>query len=155
MGVGYGYRDRVLVHSKVRAPNLDPDWEWQLAADVSWLGCADDCAPGRTTLELWLPPSISGTRLPNHRNIPLFDDWSMQIPLGPHAPNRPFDVRTTGRLRPAGSVVSLEWRDAPAAVEWFPFAATSAAFRPATLDSDGRSTRIAFMPSASDSGGDG
>ncbi len=74
-----GYRDHVVMYREVRASNLDPDHEWHLSARVNWLACAQVCEPGHATVELWLPFSISGTRLQNWKNIRLFDDWSSRL----------------------------------------------------------------------------
>ena len=76
-----GYRDRVVMYREVRASNLDPDHDWHLSARVAWLACQDACEPGETTVDLWLPASISGTRLQHWRNIRLFDEWSPRLVL--------------------------------------------------------------------------
>jgi len=74
-----GYADDVLMFARVHASNLDPDRDWHFAADITWTACADECASGETMVDLWLPASISGTRLQNFRNIQLFDAWAPRM----------------------------------------------------------------------------
>lgn len=148
-GIGYGYRDRVLLQSEVRASNLDlMDQDWHLAADGRWLACERDCVPGRATVELWLPHSVSGTRLADLVNAPRFDEWLTRVPLDPRSPDRPFTasvaVGERSAAKSAGYLVSLQWHSVPSDVEWFPFAGTAAAFQHLALKTEGRRTEISF-----------
>lgn len=136
---GFGYRDQVLLQTEVRSSNLDPDDDWRLTAEVSWLACARECEPGRSTVELMLPYAISGTRLVNYANVPRFDEWARRIPVAYESPERPFSA-TIG----AGNVISLRWDAAASDVEWFPSARTAATFHPAEPETEDLVTRLAF-----------
>jgi thiol:disulfide interchange protein DsbD len=52
----FGYADQVLLMADVRAPeSLSPGGNLELAADVSWLACAQECVPGSASVRLSLP----------------------------------------------------------------------------------------------------
>ena len=137
--IGFGYRDRVLLQTEVRSSNLDPDDDWRLTTEVSWLACERECVPGRSTVELMLPYAISGTRLINYENVPRFDEWARRVPVAHESSDRLFSA-TIG----AGNVVSLRWHAVASHVEWFPSARTASMFQPAEPETEGQVTRLAF-----------
>lgn len=52
----FGYAGEVLLISDVRVPaDLPAGGNVELAADVSWLACAEECVPGSATVRLTLP----------------------------------------------------------------------------------------------------
>jgi DsbC/DsbD-like thiol-disulfide interchange protein len=52
----FGYAGEVMLMIDVRPPaDLPPGGNIMLAADVSWLACAEECIPGSATLRLDLP----------------------------------------------------------------------------------------------------
>jgi thiol:disulfide interchange protein DsbD len=52
----FGYADEVLLLTDVRTPaSLAAGGNIDLAADVSWLACAQECVPGSATVRLTLP----------------------------------------------------------------------------------------------------
>ena len=140
--IGFGYRDQVLLQTEVRSSNLDPDDDWRLAAEVSWLACERECVPGRSTVGLTLPYAISGTRLINYTNVPRFDEWARRVPVAHESPDGPFDAVATN------NGVTLHWDSAPADVAWFP-RDTAAVVDLADAKTAGRVTRFSFVPATS------
>jgi DsbC/DsbD-like thiol-disulfide interchange protein len=56
----FGYTRDVLLISDVRVPaDLPTGGNVELAADVSWLACAEECVPGSATVRLQLPVEAS------------------------------------------------------------------------------------------------
>jgi DsbC/DsbD-like thiol-disulfide interchange protein len=145
-GVGYGYRDEVLIYADGRASNRDVDdgETWPFAAEARWLACAVECAADRVTLTLALPGSISGTRLVDLINAPRIDAWARRLPLGSGSSVLPFTAASVQEA--AGLVVSLAWRTPATGVEWFPFEETSAIFPMSDVGGSRRRTRIALLP---------
>ena len=149
--VGYGYQDEVLIHAEIRASNRDVDDGeiWPLAADVRWLACEHECVPGRSTLQVSLPGSISGTRLVDLINAPRVEAWLPRIPVTAGSPLAPFTA-TVSRLRSSDFVVLLTWQSMPSNVQWFPAPATAAAAPMSSLQRSGRRTRIELTAPTND-----
>jgi thiol:disulfide interchange protein DsbD len=56
----FGYAGEMLLISDVRVPaDLPAGGNVELAADVSWLACAEECVPGSATVRLKLPVETS------------------------------------------------------------------------------------------------
>ncbi len=121
-GVGYGYRDGVLLASSVTPPpDLPPGDRVPLRADVAWLACEHICVRGKAALEL--PFTDGATDLPRVEPE-LFARWASRVPVDSAAPDAPATITARGTVPPGGAAgtitVTLAWRQAPAAVEWFP-----------------------------------
>jgi len=149
--VGYGYQNEVLIHAEVRASNRDVDDGeiWPLSADVRWLACEHECVPGRSTLQVSLPGSISGTRLVDLINAPRVEKWLPRVPVASGSPLAPFTATVSG-LRSLDFVVSLTWQSMPSNVQWFPAPATAAATPVSSLHTSGRRTQIELSAPTSD-----
>lgn len=158
-GIGYGYAGEVLLRTRVRASNLDPPNDWRLAADVGWEACADVCVQGRASLERYLPPSISGTRLPDLVNGPLFEAWADQYPVAKlQAASQVGITRLpadTEAPDPGSVIVAFDWAFQPTRVEWFPYSPTAAAYESASLDTDGSRTLLRLVTASPATGESG
>jgi thiol:disulfide interchange protein DsbD len=66
----FGYAGDVLLICDVRVPtNLPTGGNVELAADVSWLACADECVPGSGSVHLTLPVEQTARPDPAHRAL--------------------------------------------------------------------------------------
>ncbi len=75
----FGYANEVLLMVDVRPPaDLQPGGNIELAADVSWLACAEECVPGTATLHLQIPVEKSARPHADHRAW--FDATEAQLP---------------------------------------------------------------------------
>ena len=75
----FGYRGDVLLVSDVQVPaNLSPGGNVDIAADVSWLACAEECVPGSASLNLRLPVEAAARSDMEHRA--LFDATRARLP---------------------------------------------------------------------------
>lgn len=78
--VNFGYADEAILLTEIRAPEtLDPKMPVTLAADASWLVCADICIPEEGSFSVALP-SASGTPPPNDAERALFERARSRIP---------------------------------------------------------------------------
>lgn len=132
--VGYGYADSVLLTAALAATSATAA---PLRADVGWLACEKLCIRGKASLELAQPAAPQPA---------LFAEWAARMPLAAGAAQAPRIVDAGGAILADGSegtlTITLEWPDAPTAVELFP------GFDPAidlglpTVRSDGRRAEI-------------
>ena len=75
----FGYAGDVLLMTTVRPPaELSPGKELDLAADLSWLACAEECVPGSDIVHLRLP--VEPAARTNHETKTLFDDTDARLP---------------------------------------------------------------------------
>lgn len=75
----FGYAGDVLLICDVRVPaNLPAGGNVELAADVSWLACADECVPGSGSVHLTLP--VEKTARPDPARRGLFDATEARWP---------------------------------------------------------------------------
>jgi thiol:disulfide interchange protein DsbD len=75
----FGYEGEVLLMTDVRTPaELAAGGNIDLAADVSWLACAEECVPGSASLTLRLPVEATARRSDAHRKM--FDDTEARLP---------------------------------------------------------------------------
>ena len=66
----FGYAGDVLLICDVRVPaNLPTGGNVELAADVSWLACADECVPGSGSVHLTLPVEKAARPDPARRSL--------------------------------------------------------------------------------------
>ena len=75
----FGYADEVLLIADVRPPaGLTPGGNIEVAADVSWLACAEECIPGSASLTLQLP--VETTARPNDGLRKAFEATEARLP---------------------------------------------------------------------------
>lgn len=75
----FGYAGEVLLVSDVHVPgDIPTGGNVDLAADVSWLSCAEECIPGSATVQLTLP--VEKTTQPNAATRSLFDQTEARWP---------------------------------------------------------------------------
>jgi thiol:disulfide interchange protein DsbD len=118
-GVGYGYAESLLLSAIVIPPAALPD-SVPVRAQVGWLACEKICLRGTKALELTLgrdtPPAAVDSAL--------FDTWAARLPVDADGAGAPATLRTRGGIprdgAPGTVAVTVSWRAAPAAVEWFP-----------------------------------
>jgi thiol:disulfide interchange protein DsbD len=119
--VGYGYADAVLLGATLTPPpGWTPDGPFPLRADVGWLACESLCIRGTKALELTLDGKVG----PPAVNPALFAEWAPRLPVDVDGDGAPARVSARGRVpadgRPASVKVTIDWRQPPASVEWFP-----------------------------------
>jgi thiol:disulfide interchange protein/DsbC/DsbD-like thiol-disulfide interchange protein len=77
----YGYEDEVVLLVSIAAPSsLSAGQSVKLAADVSWLECAQTCVPGDAKVDLTLKV---GTRPGPGPDAPLIRAWRQKLPRPP------------------------------------------------------------------------
>jgi thiol:disulfide interchange protein DsbD len=75
----FGYAGDLLLVSDVHVPaDLPAGGNIELAADVSWLSCADECIPGSASVKTSLP--VEKTSRPNAASRDLFDATEARWP---------------------------------------------------------------------------
>jgi DsbC/DsbD-like thiol-disulfide interchange protein len=75
----FGYADEVLLMTDVQpAAGLAPGGNIEVAADVSWLACAEECIPGSASLTLQLP--VEKTARSNDEQRKAFDATEARLP---------------------------------------------------------------------------
>jgi DsbC/DsbD-like thiol-disulfide interchange protein len=141
--VGYGYADTVLLRATVTPPSAVPGGPVPLHAEVGWLACESLCIRGKTSLDLTLRPDGTGPADPA-----LFGEWAPRFPVDAGVADAPATVTTRGGVPADGSVgdvtVTVDWKQAPASVEWFPPDDRGLAVEAATSQTDGTRTRLTF-----------
>jgi DsbC/DsbD-like thiol-disulfide interchange protein len=143
--VGYGYADTVLLRSTVTPPAaLASDRSVPLHAEVGWLACESICIRGKKTLDLTLGPEAGAPAA----DPGLFAEWAPRFPVDADAPGAPATLTARGSVPADGSVggvtVTLDWKQAPATVEWFPPDDPALAVEAATSRTDGVRTQLTF-----------
>ncbi len=139
--VGYGYADTVLLAATVTPPaRVDGDGPLPLRAEVGWLACEKLCIRGKKTLEL----ALGGQ--PAAADPALFAEWARRLPVDADDPGAPASVTARGRVPPDGSAggvtVTVNWKQAPVAVEWFPPDDVALDVQAATSRTDGSRTQL-------------
>jgi len=75
----FGYANEVLLMADVRTPaGLSPGGNIELAADVSWLACAEECVPGSATVRLTLPVESTARTLAAEAGV--FETTEARLP---------------------------------------------------------------------------
>ena len=141
--VGYGYADAVLLRSTVTAPPAPAaQGPVALRAEVGWLACEQICIRGKKSLDLMLGGDGAAA------NPAVFAEWAPRFPLEAGAVGTPATVTARGGVPADGSVggvtVTLDWKEAPASVEWFPPDDHALAVEAATSRTDGARTLLTF-----------
>jgi thiol:disulfide interchange protein DsbD len=141
--VGYGYTDTVLLAATVTPPaGADGDGPFPLRAEVGWLACEQLCIRGKKSLELTLgaPPVAAQPAL--------FAEWASRLPVDADGPGAPASVTARGGVPADGSLggvtVTVDWKEAPRAVEWFPPGDAALDVQTATSRTDGARTQLTF-----------
>ena len=154
-GISYGYENEVLLLVPVKVSKSAPSGgEATVVADASWLCCKEVCISGGAKLTLTLPIRSQASRA----NAELFDRWRQSLP------ERKDDAPATSALLSAeqapgadGSqkaVLTLQWRQPPKKVEWFPVSTRAVAIEDVAVTHDGNRTRIEFKPTVFQQGPD-
>jgi thiol:disulfide interchange protein DsbD len=140
--VGYGYDDTVLLGAAVTAPaTLAKDTPIPLRAEVGWLACEALCIRGKKTLTLTLGEGDVKA------DPGLFADWAGRLPVDAGA-SGPATMTAHGGVPSDGSpgdvTVTLDWKQAPRRVEWFPPDDAALDVKAATSETEGARTRLTF-----------
>ena len=147
-GITYGYEDEVLLLIPVTVGADVPTGggDVTIEADVSWLVCKEECIKGGAELSISLPVSAA----PKPANRELFDAWRKRLPVPQD------DARSSAVLakaeQPAGAggapepALSVQWKDAPRKVEWFPVSTRAVVIDNVVVRHEGQQTRIEFKP---------
>lgn len=106
---GFGYKNQVVLWTTVTPPeDLEPGQTIHLSADVSWLACKDQCAPGQKTATLELT-SAEKSR-PNPKTAPAFESWAKRTPRMASGFTLTDQAGKGHRLEDyRGKIVVLEW----------------------------------------------
>ena len=142
--VGYGYADAVLLRATVMPPaTLASSGPVPLRAEVGWLACESLCIRGKKSLDLTLGPD-GGTGA----DPALFTEWAPRFPVEAGGADAPATLTARGGVPADGSVggvtVTVDWKQAPASVEWFPPDDRALAVEAATSETDGARTQLTF-----------
>lgn len=138
----YGYEDQVMLLIPVKvSPTVSAQGEAKIEADVSWLVCHEACIPGEAKLALTLP--MSGESKP--ANAAQFQQWRERLPL----PDERAPQVVTG-VEQANNTLTVNWKNPPHKVEWFPAATLAVAIETVAVKHDGGQTRIEFNPTVYD-----
>ena len=154
-GISYGYEKEVVLLVPVKvADSVQSGGEATVVADASWLVCKEVCVSGGAKLTLALP--IRGQA--KKANAELFDRWGQSLPA------RKDDAAASSALLSAehaagadGSkkaVLTLQWRQPPKKVEWFPISTRAVAIEDVVVTHEGNRTRIEFKPTVFQAGPD-
>ena len=136
--IGYGYEREVLLAARVKAPaDVNGALEVTIAAEPSWLCCADACIPGKAKLSITLP--VSEQPLP--ANERLFAKWAGQFPQTKH-PDVEFGEWQTDH--DAGTFTTrILWKaKPPAKAEWYPGKDESIEVDGVTVHTSGKETSV-------------
>src|SRR5262249_40922752 len=135
--VGYGYADTVLMSAVVTPPSAAPGADGaELRADVGWLACEQICIRGKKTLELGLGRDAADPGL--------FAQWRARLPGDAKGPSAPATLASRGGVpadgQPGTVTVTVDWKEQPTAIEWFPPDDPALDVQPADSRTDGRQT---------------
>jgi len=121
--VGYGYEKAVLLWAEITPPKtLRPGGSFEIAAEVGYLACRQQCVPGEAAARRRL--RVAGKARP--ADAALFARWRGRLPADPDDCKELASVRVSGQIPPGKKsgrfAVRLKWRRAPRAVEYCPAA---------------------------------
>ena len=145
--VGYGYDDTLLLAATVTPPaTLAQAAPMTLRADAGWLACEKLCLRGKKTLELTVNASADGKA--GTEDAALFVDWAKKLPVEAGAGSGPVTLAAHGALPRDGAsgtvTVTLEWKEAPRTVDWFPPSDPALDVEEARSKTDGSRTQLTF-----------
>ncbi len=145
--VGYGYDDTLLLSATVTPPaTLAQGAPVALRADAGWLACEKLCLRGKKTLELSVGPPAGGKD--GAADAALFEDWAKKLPVDAEAGSAPVALAARGGVPRDGGIgtvtVTLDWKEAPRAVEWFPPSDPALDVEEARSRTDGSRTQLTF-----------
>lgn len=133
-GVTYGYEDEVLLLIPVKVgKSVAPSGNAVIHADATWLCCKETCIEGGAKLHINIPLSAES----RPANAELFKTWQQRLPLK-ESPS--IDNVTQA---PDGAL-TVQWKQAPKKVEWFPVATPRVAIDAADVKHDASRTTIRF-----------
>jgi thiol:disulfide interchange protein DsbD len=141
--VGYGYGDALLLSAMVTPPaSLTPNAPVPLRVDAGWLACEKLCLRGKKTLELTLGP---GGAMDDQA---LFAQWATKLPSEAGAGSSPVALAARGGVPRDGQTgtvtVTLDWKEAPRTVDWFPPSDPALDVEEARSQTDGSRTQLTF-----------
>jgi DsbC/DsbD-like thiol-disulfide interchange protein len=143
--VGYGYAGAVLLTAVVTPPpTLALDATVPLTADVGWLACEALCVRGRKSLAVTIGPGAA----PGTSDPALFAEWAPRVPADVDAKDAPATMTTRGGIPAGGTLgtvtVTLDWKQVPVSVEWFPPHDPALDVEAAETETGGGRTRLTF-----------
>jgi DsbC/DsbD-like thiol-disulfide interchange protein len=141
--VGYGYEDAVLLSATVTPPStLEERAAIPVRADTGWLACEKLCLRGKKSLDVTLGPD-GGPSDPA-----LFTEWAAKLPAEVGAGSSPVTLASGGGVPRDGQLgtvtVTLDWKEAPKTVDWFPPSDPALNVEEARSETDGSRTRLTF-----------
>jgi DsbC/DsbD-like thiol-disulfide interchange protein len=136
----FGYENSVILLSQITPPaNLPPDFQGHFQAAVSWLVCADECIPGKDTVDLTLGAANS----PEPANRELFDDCLSQLPV--EAARDPDIANVATSAAASGLDISVTWKNsAPDQIDFLPDALDDFNIAQTEVKSSQNTTSIEF-----------
>src|SRR5262249_12419793 len=141
--VGYGYGDTLLLSTMVTPPaTLAANAPIQLRVDAGWLACEKLCLRGKKTLELTLGWD-GGTD-----DEALCARWATKLPAEAGGESSPVALAARGGVPSDGRIgtvtVTLDWKEAPRTVDWFPPSDPALDVEEARSQTDGSRTQLTF-----------
>ena len=138
--VGYGYKDEVLLTTRVKAPDGPAGTTKEFAADVAWLVCEEVCIPGKATVKLSIP--LGSETKPANKE--LFEKWVAQLPQPAAAATiKNAEIERVGERQFQAKV---EWPNAQALkdVQWFPLPPKAVGVEDAQTKSQANQSILSF-----------
>jgi len=137
--ITYGYENEVMLLVPVKIAK-DAKLEGAIEAHVTWLACHDTCIEGEAKLSLALPAKSSAS----HKET--FDAWRSKLPIDQedkHSPIVHVKQPINRKTEPMPSF-TIEWKEAPAKVDFFPVATRAVAIENVTVKHEGTKTVVTF-----------
>jgi len=143
--VGYGYEKAVLLWADITPPRtLRPGGSFEIAAEVGYLACRQQCVPGAAAVQRRLRVG----RKARPADAELFARWRGRLPAAPDDCDELASVRVSGRVPPGKTAgrfaVRLKWRRAPRAVEYCPAAGPDLMVEDVSVRTGRTETRVTF-----------
>jgi len=138
--VGYGYKDEVLLTTRVKTPDGPVNSTKEFAADVAWLVCEEVCIPGKATVKLSIP--LGSETKPANKE--LFEKWVAQLPQPAAAATiKNAEIERVGERQFQAKV---EWPNAQALkdVQWFPLPPKAVGVEDAQTKSQANQSILSF-----------
>jgi DsbC/DsbD-like thiol-disulfide interchange protein len=139
-GTTYAYENDLLLLVPVKlSKDLPAGTPVKLTAAVSWLACHDTCIEGSATPTLTLPVQATA----NPANADLFATWRQRLPS---PADRSADTAVAAVRHPAANSFTVDWKTAPAKVDWYPLSTPVVAIENVTVNHTDQQTQVTFKP---------
>lgn len=149
--VGYGYDDTLLLSATVTPPaTLVQGAPVALRAEAGWLACEKLCLRGKKTLEVTVGGGAAAQNgaKDGADDATLFADWAKRQPVDAEPGSGPVTLAARGGVPRDGGIgtvtVTLDWKEAPRTVDWFPPGDPALQVEEARSQTDGSRTQLTF-----------